>query len=108
MPNPATVSIVPAPECRHDCARLSAPDGQTVVLLSGATVCNYCPAWRSETMLRQQEAFRVLAMSSRDVRRNHLSAREREFGPEYRRRLEAVILETWERRRASAAGDANG
>lgn len=108
MPEPAVVSVVPLPDCCLGCSRLEDPSSNTVVLLTGATVCSYCPAWREECRLRQLEAFRVLGMSNRDVRRSHLAAREQEFGAEYRRRLEAVILETWERRRAAASGAANG
>ena len=106
MSNPLT-SIVPAPDGCLGCARLADPECNTVALLSGATVCTYCPAWLSETLLRQNEATRVLGMASRDARRAHLDAREREFGPEYRRRLEAVIMSTWERRRAAASGASN-
>ena len=78
-----------------------------MVLLSGATVCTYCPEWLRETLLRQNEATMVLGFRDRDARRAHLAKREAEFGPEYRKRLEAVILSTWERRRAAASGASN-
>jgi hypothetical protein len=86
------------------CARLEDPACATVVLLTGATVCSWCPAWKAETFDRQQEAYAVLAMANKPTRVAHLDAREAAFGPEYRRRLEATILETWERRRAAASG----
>lgn len=108
MHQPSTVSIVQQPDGCLGCARLEDPACNTVVLLSGATVCTYCPAWLQETLLRQNEAYRVLGMPTKAARQAFLAAREREFGPEYRRRLEAVILDTWERRRAAASGAANG
>jgi len=78
-----------------------------VVLLSGATVCTYCPAWRQECLDRQNEATMVLGFRDRDARRAHLAKCEARFGAEYRKRLEAVILSTWERRRAAASGASN-
>lgn len=102
-----STSAVPAAEdagCAG-CARLES--GPTVELLTGQTVCTWCPAWRQETALRQEEANSVLAMTDRATRLAHLESREREFGPEYRRRLERVVLETWKRRRARVA-DATG
>lgn len=86
------------------CSRLEMPDCKTVVLLSGQTVCTYCSLWLEETRARQLEACAVLEMADKPTRLAHLAKREAEFGPEYRRRLEAVILQTWERRRAAAAG----
>lgn len=85
------------------CARLESPDCTTVVLLSGATVCTWCPEWLAETRDRELEARSVLAMGSRDIRRNHLDRLEARHGAEYRRRLEAAVLGLWERRRAAMA-----
>lgn len=82
------------------CSRLDAP---TITLLSGAVACTWCPAWLVETRARQLEANAVLAMPDRANRQAHIAAREAEFGPEYRRRLEAVILQTWEARRRAAS-----
>ena len=86
----------------QDCARLSAPDAKTVTLLSGAVVCNYCDRWREECLNRQKEADFVLRLGTREARRSHLAYLERQHGAEYRRRLDVVILETWESRKRSA------
>lgn len=88
-----------APDGCLGCSRLEVPDAPTVTLLTGAVVCTWCDAWRAETLARQQEAYTVLVMHDRATRQAHLAKREAEFGPEYRRRLEAVILQTWEQRR---------
>lgn len=85
------------------CSRLEEADAPTVVLLNGQTVCTWCPAWQRETHHRQVEAYAVLAMADRPTRLAHLASREAQFGAEYRRRLEAVVLSTWEARRAAAA-----
>lgn len=90
------------------CARLEDPACTTVTLLSGAVVCSWCPSWLEETRARQEEANYVLRLVDRPTRLDHLAKREAEFGAEYRRRLEAVVLETWQRRRAAASGAANG
>lgn len=90
------------PEQCGGCSRLEVEDA-SVVLLSGQRVCTTCVAWLEETRLRQIEAFKVLDLPDKATRLAHLDAREREFGAEYRRRLEAVILSTWESRRAAAA-----
>jgi len=102
-PNPTPVP----PDGCLGCARLEDPACTTVTLLSGALVCSWCPAWREETHARQLEACAVLEMADKPTRLAHLAKREAEFGAEYRRRLEAVILQTWERRRAAASESAN-
>ena len=85
------------------CSRLEDPACNTVVLLSGETVCTWCPAGLAETRDREVSARAILAMSNRDVRRSHLARLEARHGAEYRRRLEAVVLGLWERRRAAMA-----
>ena len=97
-------AIVPAdpgaaPDGCLGCSRLEDPAAPTVTLLSGAVCCTWCEAWRQECFDRQQEAYTVLRMSDRATRLAHLSKREAEF----RRRLEAVILQTWESRRRAAS-----
>lgn len=84
------------------CSRLELPDCPTVTLLSGQVVCSSCSLWLEETRDRQNEAYFVLSMRDRPTRLAHLAKREAEFGHEYRRRLEAVILQTWEARRRAA------
>lgn len=90
-----------------DCARLSAPDAKTVTLLSGAVVCNYCDLWREECLGRQKEADFILRLGSRDARREHLAYLEMQNGPEYRRRIEAAVIATWESRKRRAPSGAS-
>lgn len=88
------------------CSRLEMPDCKTVVLLTGQTVCTSCVSWLTECRERQEEANAILRMADRETRRAHLDRLEARHGAEYRRRLEAVILDTWKRRRAAAAAAA--
>lgn len=103
--NPAAL-VDPSVACCGGCARLEDEAAPTVVLLSGVKVCTYCPAWKAETAARQFDALDVLDMADRETRLAHLEAREREFGPEYRARLSAVVLETWESRKAARKTEA--
>lgn len=89
--------------CCGGCSHLERADAGMVELLSGVRVCTYCPAWARECAVRELEARRVLRMPDRETRVAHLDAREAEFGPEYRRRLAAVVMAMWERRRAADA-----
>lgn len=105
MTTPAT----PTPACLG-CARLEQPDCNTVVLLTGETVCTWCEAWRLECHAREIEARAILAMSDRATRQAHLARLEARHGiddpahgAEYRRRLEAAILGLWELRKAAQA-----
>ncbi len=92
----ATAAPLGDPPC--GCARLEQDDA-VVTLLSGHIVCNHCPEWLAECQQRQQEAIDVLAMGSKETRQAHLAQVEAERGAEARRRLEAVIMSTWEARR---------
>jgi hypothetical protein len=83
------------------CVRLEDPAAATVTLLSGQVVCSWCPGWRDETAAREIEARAILRMIDRDTRLARLAALEARHGAEYRRRLEAVVLDLWERRRAA-------
>jgi hypothetical protein len=108
MPKPATSidpsSLVdPSVACCAGCAKLEDESVPTVVLLSGASVCSWCPAWLRETQARHVEAQQVLGMVDRDTRQAHLAKRAADFGAEYRRRLEAVIMEIWNARQARLA-----
>lgn len=85
------------------CSYLETRGAQVVTLVSGQEVCSWCPSWRDETKVRQEEAYAILRMADRETRREHLAKLERRHGAEYRRRLEAVVMETWERRRAAVA-----
>lgn len=85
------------------CSRLELPDCPTATLLSGQVVCSSCILWLEETRDRQNEAYFVLSMRDRPTRQAYLARREEALGTEYRRRLEAVILQTWEARRRAAS-----
>lgn len=83
------------------CSPCTGPAGAPrTTLVCGTEVCTWCPRWREETGNREREARWVLRMVDRETRREHLAAREAEFGPEYRRRLEAVVMAIWQRRQA--------
>lgn len=104
-----TTAATPTPACLG-CARLEQPDCNTVVLLTGETVCTWCEAWRLECHAREIEARAILVMSDRATRQAHLDLLEARHGiddpahgAEYRRRLEAAILGLWELRKATQA-----
>lgn len=84
------------------CARLEDAAAETVVLLSGQSVCSWCPAWRCEAAEREIEARALLRLPDRSARLDRLARLESQRGAEYRARLEAVVLAMWERRRAAA------
>ena len=105
MPEPTDPAALP--DGCLGCARLEDSSTPTVTLLSGAVVCSWCDAWRQECLQRQEEAHAVLRMADRETRRAHLDLLQARHGDEYRRRLEATILDTWNRRRASASGASN-
>lgn len=69
-----------------------------VTLLDGTVVDSWSPEWLAETRDRELEARMILRFATREIRRAHLAKREAEHGAEYRRRLEAVILEIHNRR----------
>lgn len=98
--------VDPEVACCAGCAKLEAADATTVVLLSGQSVCSSCPAWLTECGVRELEARRMLRMPDRAARVAHLDRREAEFGPEYRARLHAVVLDLWERRKAAPEPEA--
>lgn len=105
MTNPAT----PTPACLG-CARLEQPDRNTVVLLTGETVCTWCEAWRLECQAREIEARGILGMADRETRQAHLDLLEAchgvndpAHGAEYRRRLESAILGLWRARKTAQA-----
>ena len=86
--------------CDGACARLAA-GGASVVLASGETACTWCPAWRLECHERETTARAILRMADKQTRQVYLSGLESRLGPEYRARLERVILEIWRRQRAA-------
>ena len=69
-----------------------------VTLVDGRQVPIDSEEWRAEC-----EARAILAMPTVAVRREHLALIEKRRGRQPRERLEALILDIWNRRRASAA-----
>lgn len=80
-------------------------DAPVVTLLSGATVCTSCPAWREECGDRAKDVHRVLALSCREDRQTYLDAYGQERGQEALERLKAGVIQTWELRRAARAAE---
>lgn len=101
MPPRHDLDPMPAPpDGCLGCQRLSLPDCPTVVLLSGQEVCSSCILWLEETRDRELEARAILRMADRQTRLEYLATLEARHGAEYRRRLEPVVLQLWEARRA--------
>ena len=85
------------------CSACTGPAGAPrVTLVCGREVCSWCPDWRAETAAREAEAHCVLRMVDRPTRLRHLETLAARHGAEYRARLEATILDLWNRRRAAA------
>lgn len=99
--------------CQH-CGR--APDQwhRAVVLVDGAEVCNYAPAWLEETAERERLVIRLMRLDDKQARRRFVSNHEAAIATthgeavaaESRRRLEAAVLERWARQRAARAATA--
>ena len=73
-----------------------------VQLLDGREVDSASYAWLLECRDRDAEARSVLAMPHIETRRAHLQKYESRHGAEARRRLEGVIRQIWDARRAAA------
>lgn len=77
---------------------------RTITLYDGTEVSNYSTLWLAECGARHKLALEFLAMPTKDVRiarLERLSAPNKAFTPEYRRRLEAVILSIWRANQAA-------
>lgn len=87
----------------------------TVTLLDGSTVSSWSREWLEECRDRHWEVVAVLRLSDRESRREYIAAYERrvfvqltaagivpnptECAIEARRRLEAAVLDEWQRKR---------
>ena len=76
-----------------------------VTLLSGATVCTWCPAWQRETAHRAMVANRILALGSLTQRRAALALLSEELGIDYGERLEAAVRQIWALRKARLSSE---
>ena len=102
--------------CPH-CGR--APDQwhKPLALATGAPSCNFDPAWLAECRERHLRVLRVLRLDDREARRDFIARYERTaadtappgtpdraaYAAEARRRLEAAVLDCWQRARAAQA-----
>lgn len=72
-----------------------------ITLHDGTPVSNWSPEWQEECRLRHQHALDILALPEKALRHAQLDYHERTVSPEYRRRLEAVVMSIWQARRAA-------
>lgn len=68
---------------------------RTQGLLSGDTVCTWCPSWATECAGRDKSARSVLRISERHARERWLAGYEREHGSEAAERLRNVVRAMW-------------
>ena len=87
--------------CPH-CGR--APDQwhKPLALATGAPSCNFAADWQAECRERHQRVLRCLRLDDREDRRDFIARIERSAA-EVRRRLEAAVLDHWQRARAAQA-----
>lgn len=64
-------------------------------MLTGESVCTYCPQWKAECLKRDQSARVVLGIGSVARRRAWIDDYGAQFGPEAQRRLETVVRSLW-------------
>lgn len=70
-------------------------DGPMVTLISGCMVCNYCPDYKDECLARH-----VLALPTKDDRREFLMAWGKKHGQDAQNRLADLVKSVWGARRA--------
>lgn len=78
------------------CQRLES--GPTVTLITGAVVCNYCPAWKNECLARH-----VLSLPGKTERRKFLAEWASRNGNESALRLGDLVRAVWDRDRCRRA-----
>ena len=92
-------------------------DRPVVTLLDGRSVSSWGPEWQAECLARHQQVVRIMRLDDREARRDFIARYERTaadtappgtpdraaYAAEARRRLEAAVLDQWERRRAARA-----
>lgn len=95
------------------------PRGSAVALIDGRLVSSWSEAWKQECCLRELTARTCLGLEDKAARHRYLADHAAEqalvaqlyalpcepeaYGAESRRRVEAVVLERWQRRRAELA-----
>ena len=92
-------------------------DRPVVTLLDGRSVSSWGPEWQAECFARHQQVVRIMRLDDREARRDFLARYERTaadtappgtpdraaYAAEARRRLEAAVLDHWQRARAAQA-----
>ena len=101
--------------CPH-CGRVPDQWHKPLALATGAPSCNFSVDWQAECRERHKRVLRCLRLDDRENRRDFIANIERSaaesaptgvdpaaYGAEVRRRLEAAVLDQWERDRAARA-----
>lgn len=102
--------------CQH-CGGIPDRWHRALELETGAPSCSYSPAWLAECATRHRRVLRILRLDDREERRDFIARIERTeaespplgvtnsavYAAEVRRRLEAAVLDQWQRSRAARA-----
>ena len=92
-------------------------DRPVVTLLDGRSVSSWGPEWQAECLARHHRVVRIMRLDDREARRDFIARYERTaadtappgtpdraaYAAEARRRLEAAVLDHWQRARAAQA-----
>lgn len=92
-------------------------DRPVVTLLDGRSVSSWGPEWQAECLARHHQVVRIMRLDDREARRDFIARYERTaadtappgtpdraaYAVEARRRLEAAVLDHWQRARAAQA-----
>lgn len=92
-------------------------DRPVVTLLDGRSVSSWGPEWQAECLARHHQVVRIMRLDDREARRDFIARYERTaadtappgtpdrvaYAAEARRRLEAAVLDHWQRARAAQA-----
>ena len=92
-------------------------DRPVVTLLDGRSVSSWGPEWQAECLARHHQVVRIMRLDDSEARRDFIARYERTaadtappgtpdrvaYAAEARRRLEAAVLDHWQRARAAQA-----
>ena len=92
-------------------------DRPVVTSLDGRSVSSWGPEWQAECLARHHQVVRIMRLDDREARRDFIARYERTaadtappgtpdraaYAAEARRRLEAAVLDHWQRARAAQA-----
>lgn len=102
--------------CPH-CGRPPDRWHKPLALATGAPSCNFAAAWQAECRERHHRVLRIMRLDDREARREFIANVQRTdaeapppgvadpaaYAAEARRRLEAAVIDHWERQRAARA-----